>query len=235
MARNGPPPSAKGKAKAYGPPTRASPRLVALRSQSAIKSQPEAPVTPAVPALATAKRIARMLVNSYSMKLADRDGPSNIAPTPSLPPKKRPIQKAAGEGTSKCITALGRPYTSTPKEQIVIVVGSDSEPEPALEDTIHKIVEMAEDEAPQNAGVKEEEEYEEEPEEDPVEESVVELVLRKEDDYADYWALVDSESKNAARDDPCFWNYDGDLPNWGDVDPANSSSRSCTRPPPANL
>ncbi|MED6201356.1 hypothetical protein PIB30_094146, partial [Stylosanthes scabra] len=101
MARNRPSLSAKGKTKAYGPPTRASPRLVALRSQSAANSQPEAPVTPAVPGPATAKRIARMSVKSYSMKLADRDGPSNIAPKPSLPPKKHPIQKAASEGTSK--------------------------------------------------------------------------------------------------------------------------------------
>ncbi|MED6210386.1 hypothetical protein PIB30_063621 [Stylosanthes scabra] len=62
----------KGKGKTYGPPIRASPRLAALRAQSVANPQPETLVVPAV-----------------------------IAPTLSLPPKKRPIQKAAGEGTSK--------------------------------------------------------------------------------------------------------------------------------------
>ncbi|MED6200315.1 hypothetical protein PIB30_083864 [Stylosanthes scabra] len=72
MARNRPCSSAKGKGKAYDPPTRASPRLTALRTQSAVNPLPETPVTPAV-----------------------------ITPTSSLPPKKHHIQKAAGEGTSK--------------------------------------------------------------------------------------------------------------------------------------
>ncbi|MED6152610.1 hypothetical protein PIB30_093654 [Stylosanthes scabra] len=120
MARNGPSASAKGKAKAYGPPTRASPRLAALRSQAAINSQPEAPVTPAVLALAIAKWTARM-----------------------SPPKKRPIQNAAGEGTSKAtaqsfhrrshrIAAIGRSFTQAPKEQEVIAISNDSEKEPAI-------------------------------------------------------------------------------------------------------
>ncbi|MED6116057.1 hypothetical protein PIB30_096541 [Stylosanthes scabra] len=177
MDRNGPAPSAKGKAKAYGPPTRASPRLVALRSQSVANPRPEIPV------------------------------PSNIAPTPSLPPKKRPIQKAAGEGTSKAATqsfrrqsqriaAIGRTFTQAPNEQ----------------------------EAPQDTEVEEEEEEEEDPEEDPKEESAAKEVLREEDDFADYWELMDSESEDAAGDDLHFWNFDGDLPDWGNADPANSSS-----------
>ncbi|MED6126541.1 hypothetical protein PIB30_079498 [Stylosanthes scabra] len=88
MARNTPSPSAK----AYGPPTRASRRLAALRSQPAANPQPETLVTPTI-----------------------------SAPTSSLPPKKRPIQKAVGEGTSKAvaqslkrrsqrITAIGRTF-----------------------------------------------------------------------------------------------------------------------------
>ncbi|MED6137606.1 hypothetical protein PIB30_066529 [Stylosanthes scabra] len=92
MARNGPSPSPKGKAKAYGPLTQVSSRLAALRSQPAANPQPETPVTPTI-----------------------------SAPTSSLPPKKRLIQKAAG-------------YTffRAPKEQEVIVVSSDSEPEPEM-------------------------------------------------------------------------------------------------------
>ncbi|MED6212063.1 hypothetical protein PIB30_079640 [Stylosanthes scabra] len=89
MARSGPP-STKGNAKAYGPPTQALHRLVALRSQSAANSYPEALVTPAILTPAIAKRTAQMSVKSYSMKLTDRGGPSNVAPTPSLP-KKCPI------------------------------------------------------------------------------------------------------------------------------------------------
>ncbi|MED6173582.1 hypothetical protein PIB30_060899 [Stylosanthes scabra] len=222
MTSDKPSPSAKEKAKAFGPPTRASPRLAALRSQSAVNSQPETPVIPAVPAPATAKRTARMFVKSYSMKLVYRDGPSNIVPTPSFPPKKRLIQKEAGESTSKAtvqsfrkqsqrIAALGRPSPNAPKD--------DSELELALEDTVHEIVEMDEEveedpeedpeEAPQNAGIEEEEE--EDPEEDPEEESAAEEVLCGEDNYVDYWALVDFESENAVGDDPRFWNYDGDL------------------------
>ncbi|MED6126466.1 hypothetical protein PIB30_078796 [Stylosanthes scabra] len=72
MACNGPFTSAKGKAKAYGPPTRASPRLATLWSQPAANRHPETPVT---------------------LTLG--------APTSTLPPKKRPIPKKAGEGTSK--------------------------------------------------------------------------------------------------------------------------------------
>ncbi|MED6220934.1 hypothetical protein PIB30_049552 [Stylosanthes scabra] len=87
-----PSPSAKGKAKAYEPPTRSSPRLAALRSQSAANPHPEAPVTTTVPA-STARRAALISIKSYSMKLSERDNPSNTEPTPSLPPKKRPIQK----------------------------------------------------------------------------------------------------------------------------------------------
>ncbi|MED6188492.1 hypothetical protein PIB30_086480 [Stylosanthes scabra] len=225
MAGNKPSHSAKGKAKAY--PTRASPRLAALRSQSTAKPQPETPVTPAV-----------------------------TAPTPSLPPKKRPIQKAAGEGTSKAtaqsfhkqsqgIAAIGHTFIQASKEQEVIAISSDSEPEPAIKDTIREIVEMDEDEeedpeedpeeAPQDAEVEAEVEEEEDPEGDPEEKSAAEEVLREEDDFADYWALVDSESEDTAGDDPYFWDYDGDLPNWRNANPSNSSSGSCTGPPPANL
>ncbi|MED6137468.1 hypothetical protein PIB30_065298 [Stylosanthes scabra] len=166
--------SAKGKAKAYGPPTRASPRIAALRSQSAANPQPETPVTPAV-----------------------------TTPTPTLPPKKRPIQKAAG-----------RTFIQTPKEQEVIAISSDSEPELAIKDTIHEIVEMEEDEeedpeedseeAPQDAEVEAKVEAKEDPEEDPEEESAAEEVLREEDDFTDYWELVDSDLEDAAGDDSHF-------------------------------
>ncbi|MED6195770.1 hypothetical protein PIB30_041081, partial [Stylosanthes scabra] len=177
MARNGPSPSTKGKGKAFGPPTRASPRLAALRSQSAASPQPETPVTPAV-----------------------------IAPTPSLPPKKRPIQKAAGEGTSKAaarsfrrrsqrIAAIGRTFIQAPKEQEVIAINSYSEPEPEIVEKDEDVEEDSE-EAPQDAGIEEEEE-EEDPDEDPEEENAAEEGVREEDDFADYWPLVDSDSEGS--------------------------------------
>ncbi|MED6188506.1 hypothetical protein PIB30_086624 [Stylosanthes scabra] len=99
MARTRSTPLAKGKAKLYRPPTRASPRLAALRSQGTVQPQPEAPVTPTV-----------------------------SIPKPSLPPKKRPIPREVREGTSKAATthirrhsqrlaALSRVSRQAPKDQ----------------------------------------------------------------------------------------------------------------------
>ncbi|MED6149562.1 hypothetical protein PIB30_063678 [Stylosanthes scabra] len=154
MARNGPSPSAKGKAKAYRLLTRAFPRLATLRSQAVANSQPEAPVI-----LAT-----------------------NV-PTSSLPLKKRPIQKKACEGTSKAaarsfckrsqrIAAIGHTFFQASEEQEVIAVSSDSEPEPKMVKEVENVEEDPEEdpvEVPQGAGI--EEEDEEDPEEDPMEEN----------------------------------------------------------------
>ncbi|MED6224575.1 hypothetical protein PIB30_085404 [Stylosanthes scabra] len=85
MARNGPSRSAKGKAKAYGPPTRASPRLAALRAQVATIPTLEAPVAPAVPTPPSTRRTARISVKYYSMKHSDSGGPSNVAPVDNNP------------------------------------------------------------------------------------------------------------------------------------------------------
>ncbi|MED6224574.1 hypothetical protein PIB30_085403 [Stylosanthes scabra] len=79
LARNGPSPSAKGKDKAYGPLTRVSPRLAALRAQAAANLTPEALVAPAIPTPPTTRRTAWISVKYYSMNLADRGGPSNVA------------------------------------------------------------------------------------------------------------------------------------------------------------
>ncbi|MED6175999.1 hypothetical protein PIB30_083696 [Stylosanthes scabra] len=85
MARNGPSTSAKGKGKAYGPPTRAFPRLAALRAQAATNPTPETPVAPVVPSPPTTRRTTRISMKYYSMKLADRGGPSNVAPVDNDP------------------------------------------------------------------------------------------------------------------------------------------------------
>ncbi|MED6139382.1 hypothetical protein PIB30_083291 [Stylosanthes scabra] len=202
MARNGPSPSAKGKAKAYGPPTRASPMLAALRSQPAANPQPETPVTPTI-----------------------------SAPTSSLLPKKRPTQKAVGEGTSKAaaqsfkrrslrIAAIGRTFFQPPKNQEAITNSSDTEPEP---EKVEEAEDMEEDpeedpvETPQGAEI--EEEDEEDPEEDPMEENAAEEGVCIEDDFADYWALVRSDSENSLGNDYGFA---------GNAAPAASSVGSCT-------
>ncbi|MED6126191.1 hypothetical protein PIB30_075975 [Stylosanthes scabra] len=203
MACNGPSPSAKGKAKAYEPLTRASPRLAALRSQAVANSQPEAPVTPA----------------------------TNV-PTSSLPPKKRLIQKAASKGTPRLQhdPSAGDPsrtFFQASEEQEVITVSSDSEPESEMVKEVEEVEEDPEEdpvEAPQGAGI--EEEDEEDPEEDPMEENAAEEVVREEDDFVDYWALVRSDSENSVGKDYRFTANAG---------PANSSAGSCTGPPPANL
>ncbi|MED6171571.1 hypothetical protein PIB30_041867 [Stylosanthes scabra] len=137
MAPNGPSPSVKGKGKAYGPPTRASPMLADLRSQR-----------------------------------------------------------------SQRIAAIGRTFFQAPKEQEVIIVSSDLEPEPMIGGK------------EEDAGMEEEEE-EEDHEKDPEEENAAEEGVREEDDFANYWALVRSDSENSVGNDYHFWNYDGDLPNWG--------------------
>ncbi|MED6138411.1 hypothetical protein PIB30_074010 [Stylosanthes scabra] len=198
MARGEPSPSAKGKAKAYAPSNRTSPRLAVLRA----KASPSSPTPP----------------------------PS---PTSSLP------QNTNFPSRSGRITTRGGPSTVAPKEKVVIEISSDTEPDPKLEDTIREVVEMDEDreedpeedseEAPQDAKV------EENPEEDPEEkQDEVEEHFRGEDDYKDYWQLEDSESENVLGDDPRFGNYD-DLSDWQNAEPADSSARSYTRPPPANL
>ncbi|MED6137649.1 hypothetical protein PIB30_066918 [Stylosanthes scabra] len=168
MARNKPHPSTKGKAKAYVPPTRAFPRLVVLRSQPAANPQHETPVTPTI-----------------------------SAPTSSLPPKKRPIQKAAGEGTSTIaaqsfrrrsqrIAAIGRTFFQAPKVQEVISVSSDSEPESEMVKEAEDVEEDPKEdavEAPQEVGI--EEEGEEDPEEDPMEENAAEKGVCVGVDFAD--------------------------------------------------
>ncbi|MED6162214.1 hypothetical protein PIB30_068292 [Stylosanthes scabra] len=97
------------------------------------------------------------------------------APTPSLPPKKRPIPKAAS-----------RTFIQAAKEQEVIAISSDSELEPEIagkDEDVEEDPEEGPEEAPQDAGMKEEEE---DPEEDPEEENAAEEGVRKEDDFADY-------------------------------------------------
>ncbi|MED6116622.1 hypothetical protein PIB30_101925 [Stylosanthes scabra] len=143
MARNGLSPSAKGKAKAFGPLTRASPRLVALRSQPAANPQPETPVTPTI-----------------------------SAPTSSLPPKKRPIQKG---GRRRHLQSCSE------------FLPSDSEPEPEMVKETEDVEEDPEEdpvEEPEEAWI--EEEDEEDPKEDPMEENVAEEAVRVEDDFLEY-------------------------------------------------
>ncbi|MED6152046.1 hypothetical protein PIB30_088199 [Stylosanthes scabra] len=96
MACKGSSPLAKGKGKIHELPMRASPRLAALRSRVAAKNQLGTPVT--------------LAINT---------------PTPSLPIKKRPLQKATSEDTSKArarsfrrryrrIAAIGRTFIQEP-------------------------------------------------------------------------------------------------------------------------
>ncbi|MED6184978.1 hypothetical protein PIB30_052561 [Stylosanthes scabra] len=70
MARDGPSPSAKGKAKVRTLPTRALPRLTALRAQASTPS-PATISLPAVPALAVARRSARISTRAPEPKLED--------------------------------------------------------------------------------------------------------------------------------------------------------------------
>ncbi|MED6194583.1 hypothetical protein PIB30_029961 [Stylosanthes scabra] len=151
--------------------THHSPRLVALRSQEAAHLQPQAPVTPAI-----------------------------STPTSRLPLKKRPIQREAGEGTSKVVatssrrrsqrlTTLSRTFHLAPKEQEVIAISSDSEPEPALKEASNGVAgkDETEDkpgedpkEVPQNPKVENGEEQEE------AAQGGAEGVPPEENDFADF-------------------------------------------------
>ncbi|MED6171756.1 hypothetical protein PIB30_043725 [Stylosanthes scabra] len=84
MAGDKPSPSAF---KAYELPTRASPRLAALRARSAATPYLEAPITPAVRAPDTTRKTARISVKNYSMRLANRGGPSIVSPITNTPIK----------------------------------------------------------------------------------------------------------------------------------------------------
>ncbi|MED6139161.1 hypothetical protein PIB30_081329 [Stylosanthes scabra] len=75
MARDGPSPSAKGKAKVRTLPTRVSPRLTAQRAQASTPS-PATIFPPAVPTPAVARRTAQ---------ISAKGGPSNVAPTNRTP------------------------------------------------------------------------------------------------------------------------------------------------------
>ncbi|MED6150225.1 hypothetical protein PIB30_070336, partial [Stylosanthes scabra] len=163
--------------------------------------------------------------------------PTTNVSTSSLPPKKRPIQKAAGEGTSKAaarsfrrrsqrIAAIGRTFFQVSEEQEVIAVSNDFEPEPEIVKEFEKVEEDPKEdpvEAPQGAEI--EEEDKEDPKEDPMEENAAEEGVREEDDFAYYWALVRSDSENSVGNDYRFTRNAG---------PANSSAGSCIGLPPAN-
>ncbi|MED6164992.1 hypothetical protein PIB30_095452 [Stylosanthes scabra] len=165
MARKGPSPSAKGKAKAYGPLTRASPRLAAGGKSPT-------------------QNTSHSSHQCTNIKPADEEVSDD-----KIHAKKEPDHKIAG------------------KEENV-----EEDPEEGPEE-VH-----------QDAGTEEEEE-EEDLEEDPEEDNAAEEGVRVEDDFADYWALVRSDSKNNIGNDYRFA---------GNAGPTNSSTGSCTGPPPAN-
>ncbi|MED6140951.1 hypothetical protein PIB30_098608, partial [Stylosanthes scabra] len=118
------------------------------------------------------------------------------------------------QARSSEILVHSKPPTETPVAPAVTAPTPSLLPRSVLfkrqPDSISEIVEMDEDEeedpiedpeeAPQDAEV----EAEEDPEEDLAEESAAEEVPLEEDDFADYWALVDSDSEDATRDDPHF-------------------------------
>ncbi|MED6221847.1 hypothetical protein PIB30_058617 [Stylosanthes scabra] len=135
------------------------------------------------------------------------------SPTPSLPPKKRPIpatspipKPSAGKRTTRIsikpvfrhsqrIAARSGPPTSAPKEKVIIEISSNAVPEHRLEDTICEVVKMDEDH-----------------EEDPIK---------------DLEELEDFEEKDVLGDDPRYWNYD-DISDWQNADSSDSSAGTST-------
>ncbi|MED6170481.1 hypothetical protein PIB30_031360 [Stylosanthes scabra] len=188
-------PSAKGKDKAYGAPTRDSPRLSAMRAQMP-------PFSPALlPSLTPSLPLTKRPIPPDA--LDPHLAATKITPDVSAQSICRRYQRIAARGGCS---------VSKPKEKVVITISSDDEPGPKLEDTLEEKAELDEDEnqeedpeedpeeVPQDAEVEEEQEYYEE---DPEKvEGEAEKILQGEDDFADYFALEVFDSIDVVGDNP---------------------------------
>ncbi|MED6152213.1 hypothetical protein PIB30_089703 [Stylosanthes scabra] len=141
---------------------------------------------------------------------------------------------------SQRIIVKGGPSRPKPKKVEVINLSSDNEADIRSRETAEEQPVMVAD---PNPGKLEEEEkdpdYEEEEEEEDPEESV------EAEEIPSSWSLLApsttaSERRDDEYDDPHYWNYDGDLDDWGtdvgegdhDVEPApaEGSEGSCPSP-----
>ncbi|MED6159321.1 hypothetical protein PIB30_041320 [Stylosanthes scabra] len=73
--------ASKGKGKIYGPPTRASPRLAALRARAATDLTLETPDAPVAATPSALGRKLRMRVKYFTKQLAARDNPPSVGST----------------------------------------------------------------------------------------------------------------------------------------------------------
>ncbi|MED6114005.1 hypothetical protein PIB30_076054 [Stylosanthes scabra] len=161
MAHNAPSPSAKGKGKFYGPPTRTSPRLAALRAQATASPQFDIPTAQL--------RMSRL--QAYRPRSDPKGSPPSIVPSLKKLRKRKSLHLV--------VTWTRKRLKKTTKENPEEAAGGNTQDE---------------------------------------------------DNLADFWASMDLSSKSNDWND--YWNYDGDLDNWRNAEPATSSAGSCTGPPP---
>ncbi|MED6187825.1 hypothetical protein PIB30_080194 [Stylosanthes scabra] len=202
----------KGKGKIYGPPTRASPRLVALQAQVATNLAHETPDTPAVTATSALGRKPRMRVKYLTKQLAARNAPPSIGSTSRNPiaissdsEKEDPEKDSAeeSEDVPKYISENWPAENQNPGEEEPEGPGADHEIDPNLD--------SEEDEDPEEE--EEEEDPEEEEEEDPEEEEEPEKEHEMEeeqeeaerdpnddDEFQDYFELAPPASPDSSDD-----------------------------------
>ncbi|MED6187086.1 hypothetical protein PIB30_073015 [Stylosanthes scabra] len=161
----------KGKGKIYGPPTRASLRLDALRAQAATNLAHETPDTLAVTATSALGRKPRMRVKYLTKQLAARDAPPSIGST-----SRNPITN------------------QNPREKEPEGPGADHEMDPNLDFEEEEDSKEEEEEDPEEEEEPEEqnemEEEQEEAEQDP----------NDDDEFQDYFTLAPPASPDSSDD-----------------------------------
>ncbi|MED6212663.1 hypothetical protein PIB30_085668 [Stylosanthes scabra] len=164
------------------PPSRASPRLAALK---------DSPLPPSPTSKLVILALAAPKSTLPSVTPAQRDPETPIPEMPRVPKMRRTARisvKPVWRQFPKGVIAKGEPSTAATKEKVVINDSSDSEISKKIEDANMKLIAMDEPFAPV-------EEDEEDPEEDPDEEEEGEIeYFRDEEDYEDYLSAEDDDS-----------------------------------------
>ncbi|MED6125724.1 hypothetical protein PIB30_071389 [Stylosanthes scabra] len=197
------------KEKMRTPPTKASPRLVALKAPLAIPTPPAAPQPQEV-----------LPTNQENRVATNTEIPRTTKIRKTARISVKPIQGRLARRLAERTT----PFGATPKKEVLIVLSSDDESKNNIKAFTTEEVETEED--PEELP-KEEEEEKEDPEELPKEEEEEEEdheELPKEESH-DLWDLTKPSTSSSERgydkgDDPHLWNYDGDLFDWQNAEPS---------------
>ncbi|MED6183246.1 hypothetical protein PIB30_036232 [Stylosanthes scabra] len=185
---------AKDNGKVYRTPTRASPRLPALRAQAAVNPTSEIPVIQTAAISSAFKRKPRMRVKFFTKQLAPRDYPLNIASFST-----NPINISSD---SEAEDSEEDPKEENPKmdsEEAPEYIPGAEPIEEAEEIPEYDLEEEDPEEDPEEALNGEQEEDSEEPEEDPEEDPIMNFNLEDEE--------MEEEAEQDLNDDDKFLDY----------------------------